>query len=91
LRESKDGAAPRLYNSVRRRTMTSTAIRPDETVEQVLRRHPASALVFVRRGMSCVGCVMARFDTLAEAAQVYEQEPAELLGALQAAVAIRAT
>jgi hybrid cluster-associated redox disulfide protein len=46
----------------------------EHTVEQTLDQFPVLAAVFVRRGMACVGCAMARFDTLAEAARVYGQE-----------------
>jgi hybrid cluster-associated redox disulfide protein len=56
-----------------------------ETVAQVLRQWPLSAAVFVRRGMACVGCSMAPFETLAEVAAVYGQEPAGLLAEMAAA------
>lgn len=46
----------------------------ERTVEQTLDQFPLLAAVFVRRGMACVGCAMARFDTLAEAARTYGQE-----------------
>jgi hybrid cluster-associated redox disulfide protein len=44
------------------------------TVEQTLDQFPLLAAVFVRRGMACVGCAMAPFDTLAEVARIYGQE-----------------
>lgn len=46
----------------------------ERTVEQTLDQFPLLAAVFVRRGMACVGCAMARFDTLDEAARTYGQE-----------------
>lgn len=67
--------------------MTDPALRGDHTIEQTLERFPALAVVFVRRGMACVGCVMAPFDTLADAAHAYGTEPADLLGELVAAAA----
>jgi len=55
--------------------MNEPTILAEHTVEQTLERFPALAAEFVRRGMACVGCAMAPFDTLVEAARVYGQEP----------------
>lgn len=54
----------------------------ERTVEQTLDQFPVLAAVFVRRGMACVGCAMARFDTLAEAARTYGQETETFLAEL---------
>ena len=54
----------------------------ERTVEQTLDQFPVLAAVFVRRGMACVGCAMARFDTLAEAARSYGQEAGAFLAEL---------
>lgn len=54
----------------------------DLTVTQLLRRWPLAAAVFVRRGMACVGCSMAPFETLAEVASVYGQDPVGFLAEL---------
>jgi hybrid cluster-associated redox disulfide protein len=51
----------------------------DQTVAEVLARWPAAIAVFLRRRMACVGCVMARFDTLREAAESYAVPPPLLL------------
>jgi hybrid cluster-associated redox disulfide protein len=45
----------------------------------------ARARVFVERGMACVGCPMARFETVAEAAAAYHLDPSSLATALLAA------
>ncbi len=66
--------------------MHATPIRPDLTVEQVLTRFPKTAVVFVRRGMSCVGCDMAVHETLLDAAREYRCELADFLRELEAAV-----
>lgn len=57
------------------------------TVGDVLRRWPRVAAVFVRHRMACVGCAMAPFETLAEAAAAYRlpveaftQEVADAIG-----------
>jgi hybrid cluster-associated redox disulfide protein len=55
------------------------------TVAEVLDRWPGAARVFLRQGMACVGCDMARFDTVAEAAQAYDLPPAALIAALRRA------
>lgn len=40
-------------------------------VEEVLKRWPRTILVFTRRGMGCVGCTMAAYETLGGAADIY--------------------
>jgi hybrid cluster-associated redox disulfide protein len=57
----------------------------ESTVEQTLDQFPFLAVVFVRRGMACVGCAMARFDTLADAARSYGQRADELVAELDRA------
>lgn len=57
--------------------MVVTAER-DPTIEEILASQPAAAYVFFRRKMACVGCAMARFDTLREAALSYGIPEAEL-------------
>ena len=44
---------------------------PQDLVAHVLDRWPDAARVFTGRRMGCVGCVMARYVTLSEAAHVY--------------------
>lgn len=55
------------------------------TVGDVLSRSPRTAAVFHRRRMACVGCTMAPFDTVAEAACVYGIEPERLAAELRRA------
>jgi hybrid cluster-associated redox disulfide protein len=55
---------------------------PAQTIEEVLRARPAAARVFMRRKMACVGCVMAPFETLRDAARIYGIPEAELLAGL---------
>jgi hybrid cluster-associated redox disulfide protein len=50
-----------------RREMVNT----DEMVAALLTRHPRAARVLVNHGMHCVGCAIARFETLAEVCAVY--------------------
>jgi len=58
------------------------------TVADILMRWPEVARVFVRRGMACVGCAMAPFETLAEAAGYYGIPPNVLRAEVEAAVAL---
>lgn len=41
------------------------------TVAELLARRPQAAWVFFRHRMACVGCVLARFETVAEAVAAY--------------------
>jgi len=48
-----------------------TTITGATSVDQVLTEHPATAMVFLRRRMHCVGCPMARFESIADACRIY--------------------
>ncbi len=48
---------------------------------------PATARVFIRHKMACVGCIMAPFQTLSAAARAYHISEGELLAEMQAAAA----
>lgn len=43
----------------------------NQTIQEILERWPHAAKVFLKYGMACVGCVMAPFETLAEALAAY--------------------
>ena len=68
--------------------MPST-IDPEQIVADLLARRPEAARVFLRRGMACVGCAMAPFMTLREAAACYRLPLDELLAELAEAAADR--
>jgi hybrid cluster-associated redox disulfide protein len=51
-------------------------------VSDVLASTPAAASVFVERAMSCVGCPFASFETVADAARIYDLDAQELAAAL---------
>jgi hybrid cluster-associated redox disulfide protein len=65
--------------------MSGPDISTDDTVAQALERHPEVAVVFVRLGMACVGCDMAPFDTVGDAAAAYDRAPEELASELNRA------
>ncbi|HXH07606.1 MAG TPA: DUF1858 domain-containing protein [Vicinamibacterales bacterium] len=56
----------------------------DTSVADLLAAHPATAAVFVGRGMGCVGCAFARFETIAEVAVAYGCDPGELARSVSA-------
>jgi hybrid cluster-associated redox disulfide protein len=56
---------------------------PDMTVAELLEQWPACARVLLSRGMACVGCELSVFETLSEAARVYNVEQVQLLAALR--------
>lgn len=51
----------------------------DWRISEVVERCPRSVSVFIRFRMACVGCAMAPFETLAEAAAAYGLNPNRLL------------
>ncbi len=55
------------------------ALTGDLTIEAVLATHPNAVRVLMRHGMMCVGCLMARFETVQDAAAVYRLDERELL------------
>lgn len=55
----------------------------DLTIETLLRIQPNAARVFLKHGMACVGCPMAAFETVAEAAREYGVDLGVLLSELQ--------
>ncbi|NJO82146.1 MAG: DUF1858 domain-containing protein [Blastochloris sp.] len=64
---------------------------PDQTVAELLANWPATIAVFLRRRMACVGCVMARFETLHEAAASYHIPTDELRAEIRAAIVTATT
>jgi len=55
------------------------------TMAELVARWPSAGPVLAGRGMACVGCSMARFETVAEAATAYGFRAEELLGDVQRA------
>jgi hybrid cluster-associated redox disulfide protein len=44
---------------------------PEMLVDEVLRQNPQASHVFIAHRTDCVGCLLARFCTLAEVARFY--------------------
>lgn len=53
------------------------------TVDEVVSRWPMAAEVFVRRRMHCIGCEVARFETIADACRIYRQPVHAVVGELK--------
>jgi len=59
----------------------------DVTVGELMTRWPQTVDVFLRHGMACVGCNMAPFDTVVDAARMYRMCPDQLMAELVQAIA----
>ena len=53
-------------------------------------RYPTTARVFIQHRMHCVGCEMARFETIANACRIYGQPLDEVLAELRSAAQVSA-
>jgi len=49
-----------------------TQIQSHWTVEEVLRRKPKTAHVFVKNRTQCVGCYLQKFCTMQDVAEIYQ-------------------
>jgi hybrid cluster-associated redox disulfide protein len=58
------------------------------TVAEVMDRWPETIPVFLRYRMACVGCPIAPFETLAEAAAIYSLDLECLMNELQQTIRI---
>lgn len=57
----------------------------ESTVADVMLAWPGTIEVFLRHHMACVGCAMARFCTVREAARAYELDAIGLVAELDLA------
>jgi hybrid cluster-associated redox disulfide protein len=55
-------------------------------ISEVLARWPATADVFHRHAMACVGCVVAPFYTVSDAANVYSLQKETFIAELSAVI-----
>jgi hybrid cluster-associated redox disulfide protein len=58
----------------------------DMTVDEVMKRWPASIRVFMDFGMGCIGCPIATFHSVDEASREHKIDPGAFLEALAAGV-----
>lgn len=67
--------------------MSDSVLIADMTVEDVLTRWPQTADIFGRHNMACVGCPVAPFYTISEAAAVYRLSCDEFVKELEQVIA----
>jgi hybrid cluster-associated redox disulfide protein len=63
-------------------------ITADSLVDEIMTKHPRTISVFLRRRMSCVGCLMGPFHTVSDAAEEYDIATEILLEELRHAAAV---
>ncbi|MBX6342703.1 MAG: DUF1858 domain-containing protein [Thermomicrobiaceae bacterium] len=64
-----------------------TTIDARTNLDELVTRYPATAAVFVAHRMHCVGCDIARFETVEDACRIYRIPLDALLAALRRAAA----
>jgi hybrid cluster-associated redox disulfide protein len=69
---------------IREPTASVPQIEPAWTVHEVMRHQPSVIRVFLDLRMRCVGCPIAQFHTVEEAARAHGVDRADLLAALRA-------
>lgn len=62
-----------------------TTVAVDASVDDIMTAFPSTIAVFLRHRMSCVGCLMGPFHTVADAAAEYDLDPDALLAELRQA------
>jgi hybrid cluster-associated redox disulfide protein len=68
---------------------TTQVIRPitaDSLVQEIVEEYPQTILVFARHGLSCAGCYIAPFHTVADSAREHHLCIEPLLGDLNQAL-----
>lgn len=66
--------------------MMPSAIDPDMSVDEIMRRWPATIRVMIRHRMLCIGCPIGIFHTVADAAAAHAIDEASLASELLAAM-----
>lgn len=56
------------------------------TIDEVLKKYPQTAEVFIKFGFHCLGCTAANFETLEQGAMVHGITPEELIEELNEAI-----
>ena len=60
--------------------MTDKKITKDMNFKEVLTKHPETAQVFLEKGMHCIGCMAAAFETIEQGATAHGMDIDELTG-----------
>jgi hybrid cluster-associated redox disulfide protein len=70
---------------VQQQREVSMSIEANQTVDDIMRRWPATIRVFLRHRMRCVGCPIATFHTVEDACREHRTDRGRFLDELQAA------
>lgn len=62
-------------------------ITKDMPIGQVVQKHPETIPVFLRHGLMCIGCAVARFENIEQGALAHGIDVDKLITALNEAVA----
>lgn len=68
--------------------MARPVLDDDVGVKDIMDQHPQTVRVFLRLGLRCIGCPIAPFHTLADAAREHGCDLEELSAAVAAAIAL---
>jgi hybrid cluster-associated redox disulfide protein len=66
--------------------MAVKKITKDMTFAQVLQKHPETAQVFLEKGMHCIGCMAAHFESIEQGATAHGIDVKSLIEDLNKAV-----
>jgi len=61
-------------------------IHPGMTIEEVIRKYPATIAVFKKFGLNCMECQIAEFEAVEHGAGVHQVDLAALLAELNRAI-----
>ncbi|HEU5423801.1 MAG TPA: DUF1858 domain-containing protein [Nitrolancea sp.] len=59
----------------------------ESSIDEIIEQHPRAANAFIRRRMHCVGCPLARFESLRDVCLVYRQPLDSMLAEIRALAA----
>lgn len=66
--------------------MSKPVFTPDFIVADVLNKWPQTIPVFLEHNLGCVGCAMARYDTLLDITRIYQLRADSFLDELEKAI-----
>ncbi len=64
---------------VNKKTKKDLKITKNMTFNEILQKNPESVMVLLEKGMHCIGCGMAGFETLEQGALAHGLDPDELI------------
>jgi len=55
-------------------------------IDEVIKKHPKTAEVFIKHGFHCIGCVVASFESIEQGANAHGINVEKLIGDLNKAI-----